>query len=269
MRRLSVSSIVWPNDAMDEALDLLVRLGVSGVEVAPGQILSGWSAAAPAEAAAFRTRAAERGLAVSAMQALLFNVAGCHVFEADATRQALLDHLARVAEVAGVLGVAACVYGAPKTRDPGDLPTEAAWEIAVDLFRRAADLFEAAGTCLTFEANPETYGCRFVTHTDQGVAFVQAVDRPGLRLQLDTGTILINGEDPHDAIAGAAAVMGHFHVSEPDLAPVGSLASPHEALGRACRAIGYDGWVSVEMRATPNWRADVTRAVALAKDLYL
>jgi sugar phosphate isomerase/epimerase len=269
MSKLSVSSIAWPAEAMDEALDLLAGLGVAGVEVAPGQILSGWTKDAPAEAQAFRARATAKGLQVCAMQALLFNVEGCHVFVSDESRQALLDHLAKVADVAGALGVSACVYGAPKTRDPGDLEPPAAWDAAVDLFRRAAGLFEAAGTQLTFEANPEVYGCRFVTHTDQGVDFVRAVDRPGLRLQLDTGTILINGEEPQAAIAGATPWIGHFHVSEPDLAPVGSGGSPHQALGAACRASGYAGWVSVEMRATPDWRDNVTRAVALANELYL
>ena len=57
-------------------------------------------------------------------------------------------------------------------------------------------MFEREGSALAFEANAAIYGCRFVRHTAEAIALVQKVDHPGIRLQIDTGTFLIDGDDP-------------------------------------------------------------------------
>lgn len=120
---------------------------------------------------------------------------------------------------------------------------------------------------LTFEANAANYGCKFVTHTDEAIALVKTVDRPGIRLQLDTGTIALNDE-PESVIEAAAPLTGHFHSSEPDLVPVGSSRTDHRTLGRRLREAGYDGWRSVEMRACEDWQGAMRRAANVMAAAY-
>lgn len=265
--RLAVSNIAWPREAWPDALALLRELGVEGVEIAPMNVFSAWDDALYDAAARLRDELAAVGLAVPALQGWLFGVDEAALFRGPEATDAFVAHCARVARLAGALGASACVYGAPRSRDPGSLTPQAAWDEAVATLRRVAPLFAEAGASLAFEPNAARYACRFVTGTDEAIRLVREVDRRGVALQIDTGTVFLEDGDPA-VLPRAAPWAAHLHVSEPDLAPLGTSGVDHAPLGAALAHSGYAGWVSIEMRATPEWRENVSRAVALVRRHY-
>lgn len=266
IRGRAVSNLLWPAAAEADALALLPGLGFTGIELAPGKSVAGWPHA-PEGLGALRARIEGQGLQVAALQGILFGVPGLALFGTAQERARLRAHLETVARVAGALGAEACVFGAPKARDPGALTPEAAFDEAADFFRAVAPAFADAGTALAFEGNAPVYGCRFATTTAEALALVQAVDHPGVRLQIDTGTIFLTGE-PAQVIADAAPLACHFHVSEPDLAPLGSSGVDHAPLGTALAGTAYGGWISAEMREAPDWRAALDGAARLLARHY-
>jgi sugar phosphate isomerase/epimerase len=266
--RLAVSNIAWPSDADEAALDVAVESGFTGIELAPAKSFGPWDAIDITEIRRLAAALAARGVPVVALQAILFGVAGGKLFGNEAERATLAHHLALVARIAGACGGVPCVFGAPAARNPGDLPPDVAFEHAAGFFRAIAPRFADEGTTLAFEANPAAYGCRFITHTTDAIALVQEVDQPGFALQLDTGTMLMNGEPP--ALAGHAAPFAtHCHASAPQLAPVAAFAASHAPIATALRAAGYTGWVSVEMRATPEWESALREAGAAMSKVWL
>jgi len=266
--KTSISNIAWPAKDDDVALDLVAELGFNGVEIAPVKAFGPLAEVDDAALRSFKASVSARGLAVSAMQGLLFGQKDVHLFESSAARARLGDALFRVAEIAEFLGARSCVFGAPTVRDPGELSPKAAREIAVEFFRMVGDRFAEAGTTLCIEANPQRYGCRFVTHTREAGDLVGEIGSAGIRMQLDMGTIFVNGESP-SVIVETASVTGHVHVSEPDLLPVGSGSADHAPLASGLAASGYDRWLSVEMRQVDDWRASVTMARNLLDTVYM
>ena len=267
MNQVSVSNIAWPAGSDDQALDLAIALGFDGIEIAPTKLFAGLDRASFERARGYRARLAAKGLAVPALQAIMYGAAQCELFGSDSTRRALRSHLARIAELANILGAHACVFGAPKLRDPGDLDEAQALAVAADFFADTAPLFADAGTCLAFEANAVQYNCRFITRTLDAVALVQRIDHPGVRVQLDTGTIFSMDEPPsvaHDAAPFAV----HFHASEPGLAPLGATGADHSAVASALATSDYRGWVSVEMAETPAWQDNLRGAAQLIAQTY-
>lgn len=263
LARTSISNIAWPKEAEEEALQLIGELGFTGIELAPGKVFS--SRMALGEGRDYRRQAADRGLEVVAFQALLFGDLDVALFGTAAQRDALAEHLSAIARLAGAAGAKACVFGAPKVRARHGLPENEAFEQAVAFFDALADIYEAEGVALAVEANAAHYGCDFLTHTEQAVALVKAVNRPGIRLQLDTGTLLLNDEAAEE-IGKAVPWAAHFHASEPDLLP---LASPrHKEFGAALGAAGYKGWRSIEMRTSEPWQRAIGRARDLMMDCY-
>jgi len=265
--RLAVSNIAFPPDALPEALSRLRNLGVSGLEVAPFNVFGRWDVRAM-EIQAFRAQLADAGFACSSLQGIVYGLEGLHLFASAEQRDALAVQLERVARMAGGLGAGACVFGAPRLRDPGDLEPARARAIAVDLLRRVAPAFAGEGATLAFEANATRYGCRFVTTTAEAIDLVSEVASPGVGLQIDTGTVFLEGEAPA-VLTRAAAVAAHVQVSEPDLVPLGQGGVDHRPLAAALQAGGYDRWLSVEMRQTPAWRTNLDEAVALVRAIYL
>ncbi|MBA2668897.1 MAG: sugar phosphate isomerase/epimerase [Gemmatimonadetes bacterium] len=267
LKGLAISTLAWPRQELGSALDLARELGLAGIEVAPYDIFGRWDVSDD-EVREVRMRIEDRGLVCPALQGVLFNAPGAALFESAEARQALARQLRTVARIAGTLGARACVFGAPRQRDPGDLSAEQAREIARLFFASIGPVFTDRGTSLAIEANAREYGCRFLTTTAEAFDFVRQVGDPGIALQLDTGTLFLEMEDL-SVLRTAAPAAVHAHVSEPQLQPLGSSGVDHSGVASALKANGYNGFLSIEMRAVDDWRGAFRRAVRLLADEYV
>ena len=267
--KLAISNIAW-SQTEDAAIgEVLRHEGVHAVELAPTAWRERPLEAPTADVLALRRAWEDRGIAVVALQSLLFGRPDLQLLGSDASRTSLLDHLRRTVDFAAVLGARALVFGSPKNRRRGDLPLRDALGIAHEFLRAIGEYAYERDTVLCLEANPPAYGCDFVTTTAEAVQLCRAVDHPGVRVNGDLGGMTLAREDIAPAIALAAPVLGHFHASEPHLAETGSGAA-HGAAGAALRAAGYTGWISIEMRAADrgDHLAAAARAVRRAKADY-
>jgi len=245
---LAVSNIAWPPVMDDEMAAVFSRCGVRGLEVAPTKIWPDPLAVTPAEVGAYRLSWERRSIPIVAAQALLFGRPELTLFESPSIRGQTSTYLAAIIRLCADLGARSLVFGSPRNRRIGTMPPEQALEIAVDFFGGLAGVAHDHGTVIVLEANPAAYGGDFITRTDEALAIVRRVDHPGLQLHLDTGCATLAGEEPGEVVRSGRGVIGHFHVSEPGLAAIGSGGVPHAAFAAALRASGYEGWISIEMR---------------------
>lgn len=267
MIRFAISNLTWPLEADGEAMQAARGLGYAGIEIAPVKQFGPLAVASDADIRAYRARLEGEGLCCPALQGLLFGVRGASLFGPTAERTALAAALTRVAEVAALLGAGSCVFGSPALRDPGNLPEEAALDQATRFFQAVGRIFADHGTTLCIEANAPFYGCRFIQRTDEAADLVARIDSPGIRLQLDTGTLFLMREDPA-VLRRVLPWIGHAHVSEPGLAVLGAGGCDHGPLGAVFRGLGYAGWVSAEMKRCADWRDAMARALDLMRREY-
>ena len=114
-------------------------------------------------------------------------------------------------------------------------------------FARAGSLAERYGVVLALEANPPIY-TNFLNGTAEAFALVKRLQSPGLAVNLDLSTILANGERLRDFVDDIAYVS-HVHISEPGLVPI-QKRPEHAELAMLLKAVGYRGYVSIEMGKT-------------------
>ena len=253
--KLAASNIAWSPEEDDAVARILLAAGAQGVEVAPGKLFGDPGETPDREVEAARRTWTDRGLEIVALQALLFGRPDLVVFGDQDSRNRTAEHLRRITRLAARLGAGAMVFGSPRNRRRGILSTEEADRIAVDFFSELGDYAAEHGVALCLEANAPDYGCDFICHTQEAVDLVRRVDSPGFRVQIDTSTMVMNGEDYRASIEYAGPVAGHLHISEPDLGPVGpDCQVPVETVLEALGAADYDGWVSIEMRSAPDGR---------------
>ena len=245
--RLSVSNLAWPSDSEDRAFALLATLGARGVEVAPTR-LANWDEITTAKLSAYRRRIEDAGLVVSSLQALLFGTSGLTLLGDRPSYDALLDHMRRVTEIAAALGAGSMVFGSPRNRLRGDMPPADAWALGRDRWREIGAVAASGGTAVVIEPVPPYYGGDFLTQWGDVLAMVREVDHPGIRVHLDTGCVNLGGDRIEEAIAASAPWLGHFHAAQPDLANFAKPAVNHADAGAALHAVGYNGWVAIEMR---------------------
>ena len=269
-RGIAVSNIAWGEHEDDAAAELLVRLGASAVEVAPTRRWPSPPDATDAEAREYRALWESRALPIVSCQALLFGRPELRIFGDERVREQTLGYLTGVLRLAGRLGAGPCVFGSPKNRQVAGLPARDAERIAVEFFTAAGRAAEDAGVSLCLEPNPPAYGCDFLTNTAECVAFLERANAPGLGLHLDAGALTMNAEPIEEALAAARPWLRHFHISEPNLAPIGIGGAPHARIARALSEMGYAGWLSIEMRpdAGGGTAAHLRSAVETARRAY-
>jgi D-psicose/D-tagatose/L-ribulose 3-epimerase len=247
-REFAVSNIAWDPTEDDAVAKVLRAAGVSGVEIAPTKRWESPIEATKKEILEYRHRWERRGLRIVALQALLYGRSDLQLFGSPVVRRALREYLSALIEMAAALGAHALVFGSPKNRVRGKMPLGEATAIAIEFFREIGALAASRGCVVCIEPNPPSYGCDFVTTTPEAVALCTAIASRGIKVQGDTGAMIVMGEDTASAVAHAGPWLGHFHASEPELAELHH-SSVHKAAARALADQKYGGWVSVEMRA--------------------
>lgn len=269
MMRLAISNIAW-DVAEDEQVAALLQLhGIDAIDIAPGKYFPDPRASTHADIDRVAAWWRERGIAITGMQALLFGTSGLNVFGDATSQQAILDRLDGVCRVAGRLGATRLVFGSPKARDRSGLTDEQTDAIAVAFFRRLGDVAKQHGVIICLEPNPASYGCNFMTHSADAGRIVAMVAHPAIRMQLDTGAIAANDEDPEKVIRDYADLIGHVHASEPELATLGDRGTDHATIGALVARYLPQHVVTIEMLGgSERHTVAIERAIGVAISNY-
>ncbi|QGW76529.1 TIM barrel protein [Pseudomonas alkylphenolica] len=268
--RLAISNIAW-DAAEDEAVaKLLQRFGVDAIDVAPGKYFPEPANASDESIAQVKNWWAEQGIEITGMQALLFGTSGLNLFGSEQSQTAMLEHLAAVCRIAAGLGATRLVFGSPKNRDRTGLDDEQALQVAIPFFRKLGDIAQACGVTICLEPNPTCYGANFMTTSAQTAEVVKQVGHPAIKMQLDTGALQINGEDPMAVLQDCAALIGHVHASEPDLVTLGDGGTNHRNMAAAIERFLANPVVSIEMLGTKDEAhiVSIERALSVATQYY-
>lgn len=250
--RLAISNMAWDVSEDKQIAQLLQRLEIDAIDVAPGKYFPDPKNARDKDIIRVRRWWGERGIDITGMQALFFGTSGLNMFGSADVQDAMLKHLDAVCRIGAGLGATRLVFGSPKNRDRTGLSDERAMGIAITFFRRLGDIAQTHGVTICLEPNPPCYGANFMTTSTETARVVEQVAHPAIMLQLDTGAITINGDNAASVVKNYAKLIGHIHASEPDLLPLGDGGTDH---GKASECIAKylpNHIVSVEMLVTQN-----------------
>lgn len=242
--KLAASNIGWTADRDEQVLRHMAEHGFSGLEIAPTRVFPDAPYDQRERAARYASNLKDRyGLRVCSMQSIWYGQTR-RIAESGESRAFLLDYTRKAIRFADALHCGSLVFGCPRNRAytrAEDIP------ILEDFLWQCAEAAMPYGVVIALEANPPMYHTNFVTTTGQAVALVKRLNHPALRLNLDLGTVLANGETT-DWIAEDGSLIHHVHISEPNLAPIQKRPA-HQALRDQLERIGYRGFLSIEMRA--------------------
>jgi D-psicose/D-tagatose/L-ribulose 3-epimerase len=269
--RLSISNIAWGVEHDEQVAGMLAQENVRFVDLAPGKYFPDIPNATAADCQAVKDWWARRGIGIAGMQSLLFGTEGLNVFGSAESQQRLLDHLRAICRIGDGLDARRLVFGSPKNRDRSGLSDQEAMDQACAFFLRLADLADAHGVTICLEPNPKAYGCNFMTSSPETAAVVGAVNHPRIRMQLDTGSLAMNQEEPELICSTYQHLIGHIHASEPQLKPVGEGTSNHRATAEAIARHVPEAVICIEMLTAgePDPLATIARSVGFTKRAYL
>jgi sugar phosphate isomerase/epimerase len=163
-------------------------------------------------------------------------------------RQVRIDHTMRALTLAKELG-ASCI-----TTEPGG-PVEkgGSWSAALNLFvemlKPVAEHAEKEGVLLLIEPEPDL----LIETADQFLELMQHIDSHAVGLNFDIGHFYCVGDDPAPTVHRLAPHIRHMHLEDIAATRVHHHLVPGEgaidfaAIFQAIRAVGYNGWVTIEL----------------------
>lgn len=258
MSKLAISNIAWPEYLDGQVYGLMERYGFSGLEIAPTRVFPEAPYDRLGEASAWAVGLKEQyGLIIPSIQSIWYGRQEA-LFGTEEERGILLDHTKKAIDFAAAIGCRNLVFGCPKNRrlcDGADL------EVGIRFFRTIGDYACSKGIVVGMEANPSIYGTDYINDTEAAFRLIGQVGSEGFRLDLDTGTMIQNGEEAA-MLEGRVRHISHVHISEPWLKPIQE-RELHRELERLLDAEGYHGYVSIEMGRSDDIRMieDVLRYV--------
>jgi len=268
--RVAISNIAWDVSEDPGVAALLSEHAIDAIDIAPAKYFAEPARARDADVLAVKSWWSDRGIAITGMQALMFGTTGLNLFGSPESRRAMLAHLEVVCRIGALLGAPRLVFGSPKNRDRSSLDDRATRELAFEFFAELATIASAHQVVICLEPNPPRYGSNFMIDSRETAAIVAALAQPSIRMQLDTGALAINGEDPSQVIEQWGEWVGHVHASEPDLVPLGDGDTPHQRIGSLVQSRLPHHVVTIEMLATKTepHLVSIQRALEVAVRCY-
>jgi sugar phosphate isomerase/epimerase len=264
--RLAVSNIAWEPAEEAAAAQLLTRLGVNRIELAPTKRWPDLTKAPTNDIATYRRWWEDEGFTVVATQSIMFGRPDLQVFGTPENRRHTLEFLKTTITLSAGLGAKVIVFGSPKNRQRGELSPAAALDLAVPFFSELGAFAHAAGVKFCIEPNAPEYACDFVTTAAEGAALVEAVATPGFALHLDAACIAMVHDDP--AVLGQYQPQ-HFHISAPMLEAVPDAGVSYAQMAKVLKNSHYQGVYSIEMKAQGGGNlARVEQAVRFAQTTF-
>lgn len=268
--RISISNLAWDVKEDLEVANLLNLFNVDAIDIASGKYFPDPVIATVSDILAVKEWWQERGIEIIGMQALLFGTTGLNVFGSKDVQKNLLDHLAAVCRIGAGLGATRLVFGSPKNRNCSGLSVNQVQNTSRVFFRQLGDIAADNGVIVCLEPNPSIYGANFMTTSLETCRVVNDIDHPAIKMQLDTGAIIINQEDISAIVTQVKDVIGHVHISEAQLAPPGDTYSYHANIAAAITSQLPAHPATIEMLATKNepHLVSIRRALQLVTSLY-
>jgi len=138
-------------------------------------------------------------------------------------------------------GTSLIIFGSPSQRVYDG-------EETILFFREVCDLCKKYNIVFCLENNSSKYGCNWMTSIKDTINFVKEVDHTNLKVNLDTGSMIMENED-YDITRDDIKYIGHVQISFPNLA---TWDLCH--INIICKTInqlnthGYSGKISLEMK---------------------
>lgn len=240
--KTSISNIAWEAKDDEYVISRLSSYSFSGLEIAPTRVIPELPYRHLDQAAEFADYVRKNGLSICSMQSIWYRRTESIFGPADEVAS-LIEYTKEAVLFAETVGCPNLVFGCPKNRI---IPEGRSRDDAAEFFRTVGDFAAEHGAAIALEAVPVSYGTNFLNRTDELFDFVRMVGSDGLKMNLDFGTMLVNGEDAASAGRYVPAV-NHVHISEDGLAGI-EKRDAHKIFLKALKDAGYDRFVSIEMR---------------------
>jgi sugar phosphate isomerase/epimerase len=274
--RLAFSTNAYTRHPFDEAAARIKAIGYDGLELM-ADVPHAWPAGLlPETKQAILTAMRKHKLAFSNVNAFMMNAVADYrqpywhpsfIEPDEGYRRVRIDHTKRALSLCAELGAPHITTEPGGPIAPGQTRKQA-MDLFVELLKPLAEHAHNLGVGLLVEPEPGL----LIETTEQYLEVAERLNAPSIGLNFDVGHAYCMSEDIPAQITKLAAHIRHFHFEDIAATRVhhhlvpGTGAIDFRPILESIRAIGYDGWITVELYPfvnDPDAAARQARAVLL------
>lgn len=208
-------------------------------------------------------------LSIVSMQSLFYKMPELNIFGERSIRIKTLNYLKRLIKSSSEIGINIFVFGSPKNRFIRNMKYRTANKLAKSVFDDLATFANSYKSVICLEPLPFTFGCNFINNLEEVTAFVKEVNNVGLKVNLDTGSVLTNKDNVDNYYKDLTTYVGHIHISAPNLRPINLNNQFYRNFAVFLKKINYQKDISFEMlpRSENNIKK-IFEVLILGKKIY-
>jgi sugar phosphate isomerase/epimerase len=246
--KFAICNEIFQGWKLEDTFAYAAQAGYQGVELAPFTLADSVHDLSPARRRQIREAAARAGVQIVGLHWLLVKPAGLHLTAPDAALRARTSrYFCDLVDCCADLGGGVMIIGSPQQRSvlPGVAP-EQAWTWATAALRAPVARAEARGVTLCLEplAPAET---NFINTAAEAIRLTAQFDSPRFQIILDVKAMCAEAIPIPQLIRESWPHFAHFHANDRNLKGPGFGAVDFTPIAAALQAVGYAGWVSVEV----------------------
>ena len=260
--KLGFNLLLWATHVTDDHLSIAQQLKATGYDGVEVPIFEG----DVAHYRALGRRLADMGLECTGI-GVMPGGGKSAVSENPAERAAALDHIKWLIDCTDALGgkLTAGPYHQPLGEFSGLPPSQAEQHRVAQVHKRAAIYAAGAGIALAVEPL-NRFECYFLNTAAAAADLVARVGEPNYGYLYDTFHCNIEENSVAGVIEQTAPAFNHVHISENNRGIPGAGHIDFDAVFRALRKVGYDGWMTVE--AFGSAMPDLAAATKIWRPLF-
>ena len=268
--KFAICNEIFQGWQLEDTFAYAAQAGYQGVELAPFTLANSVNDLSAAQRRHIREAADRAGVQVVGLHWLLVKPEGLHLSAPDpALRERTSRYFCDLVDCCADLGGGVMVIGSPKQRSvlPGVMP-EQAWAWATAALRDPVARAAARGVVLCLEplAPLET---NFINTAAEAIRFTAQFGSPHFKIVLDVKAMCSEAIPMPQIIRESWPRFAHFHANDANLKGPGFGEVDFAPIAAALQAVGYDGWVSVEVfKFEEGPEAIATRSVDYLKRMF-
>lgn len=246
--KLSISSFAWLPEEAREVADILKKNNIRYIDTTPLYVTESLDSNLDKKVYDFKNFWSLRNIKALGLQSLFYEKRDSNFFESEESTLLSIDYFRKIARFSTLMDIKILVFGSPKQRNLFN-----GIDNNVNLFFK-----EISKICLDhdlifcIEPNASSYGTNFLTNTHEAADFVKSLRLKNVKINFDTGCDIMNGLDPIETYEKYADIIGHIHLSSPNLAHVDEYTLNHSSFYKILKNKNYNEGLSIEMFRNNN-----------------
>jgi len=236
----------WP---LAKQFEAAADIGFDAIEISPFTINTSVRNISEETRQEIRMLAEQHSVDVAGIHWLLAQTEGCHLTDPDLeVRRYTIEYMQDLVRFGVEIGGSMEVVGSPQHRDLKDGVTyQQAWEWFKEAIIACADVPGAEEFTICIEPLAPQTNNNFLIHAEEARQMVREIDRPNVKVILDTYSGTHVEHDFPAQIRQTGDMVGHFHCNDYNKRAPGWGDTDFVPIMRALLDIGYQGYCSIEV----------------------